>query len=353
MAEICYEAKKFNADHERIITNANAICGEYFSQGLVLTLRQLYYQFVARGLMANRQQNYDKLGRVVADARMAGRIDWSYLIDRTRNEISRSRWDNPGTLLEQAAAGYHIDLWKGQGVRPIVFVEKDAAIGVIESVCHDNDVSYLSCRGYMSASELWNAAQRIRYHIENGERVVILHIGDHDPSGLDMTRDIRERLNRFIYKDWSLLQGAELPFPRTYGDLKMHMLDYMNTVREREGVKLLAPCEPFVVRRIALNWNQIQEYDPPPNPAKATDVRFEKYVADTGSYESWELDALEPNVLIALIQDELDGMRDDDMWGERVLRMEMERQTLQNISNHYTPVVKFVGDLMQQRGGRA
>jgi DNA repair exonuclease SbcCD nuclease subunit len=50
------------------------------------------------------------------------------------------------------------------------------------------------------------------------------------------------------------------------------------------------------VERIALNWDQVEQYSPPPNPAKLTDSRGAGYVACTAT-SSWELDALEPTVL--------------------------------------------------------
>lgn len=345
MAEICYVSKKFNTDHEAIIVHANNICVEYANQNLVLTLRQLYYQFVARGLLPNTQANYNKLGSVLTDARLAGRLDWDFLIDRTRNEVKRTRWKNVGELLTGATEGYHTDLWKGQGVRPIVLVEKDAAIGVVESVCHDNDIPYLSCRGYMSWSELWSMAQRIRYDIENGDNVVILHVGDHDPSGLDMTRDITDRLWTVIWKDWSLTQGDELGYPRTVGALRNHMLSYMQDVRNKAGVDARLDSRPWRVKRIALNYDQVQRYDPPPNFAKTTDARFNKYFEETGLDESWELDALEPNVLINLISYEIDALRDDDKWAESLEKQERDRIALSGISKHYTPVLKFVSDI--------
>jgi hypothetical protein len=327
-----------------VIDKANAICEEYVSQGLVLTLRQLYYQFVARGLLPNKQTEYDRLGEILSAARLAGEMDWDYMIDRTRSRVERSHWDNPGTLLEAVTKQYHTDLWANQTVRPIVFVEKDAAIGVVEGVCRDNDVPYFSCRGYTSTSALWEVAQKIRWDIETGSRVLILHVGDHDPSGLDMTRDITERIQKFLWKDWSLTQGAHLPRPLTIADIKQHMREYMHAVKPRAH----GPAEirqPFVVKRIALNLDQVEEYDPPPNPAKQSDARYRRYVEETGLDESWELDALDPNVLIGLIQHEIDLVRDDEKWGEAHEAMERERITLSKITKHFTPVVDFVNGL--------
>jgi hypothetical protein len=349
MPAVCYIPKKFNAEHAQIIANANEICAFYIANyGMTLTLRELYYQFVSKNLIANKQSEYDRLQSILDDARKAGAMDWEYMIDRTRNRIERSHWDNPGTLLEAVTKQYHVDLWKGQQVRPILFVEKDAALGSIEGICHENDVPYFSCRGYTSSSELWSAAQRIRWDIENGDRVVILHMGDHDPSGLDMTRDIEERISRFLWKDWLLTWGRNgLTGKVTVGDIKAHMQDHMVNIRHKLYGNDAEPVvgSPFVVKRIALNLNQIEQYDPPPNPAKKTDARYQRYVEETGLDDSWELDSLAPDVRANLVLREIELLRDEEKWAKSYEVMERERITLRKITDHYTPVVNFVNGL--------
>ncbi len=84
------------------------------------------------------------------------------------------------------------------------------------------------------------------------------------------------------------------------------------------------------VRRLALNMPQIEEYGPPPNPAKVTDSRFQRY-SETYGDESWELDALEPAVLVQLVRDEVDTLRDDDAWNERVAQLHADEARLDAI----------------------
>lgn len=264
------------------IAQANDIIDEYQADGLKLTLRQLYYQFVSRGLIPNNQKAYDSLGRTVSNGRLAGLIDWDAIEDRTRFLRGVQSWSSPAALIRYNSRAYSIDMWQGQDVRLEVWIEKDALVGVIERVCRDNDVDYFACRGYVSQSELYEAGKRLRTYMEAGQSVVVIHLGDHDPSGLDMTRDNEERLRMF--------SGAD----DDYG------------------------CEgqTLEVKRIALNIDQVRAYDPPPNPAKLTDSRAQDYIAEHGAY-SWELDALEPRVLRDLIQDEIDLVRDPDVWAER------------------------------------
>lgn len=299
MPRIAYVEHAFKSDALAIIAQANAICAEYAAQGFDLTLRQIYYQFVARGLIPNRQTEYKRLGNIINDARLAGRLDWDYIVDRTRNVRALAHWDDPEDILDAISRQFRHERWADQPYRLEIWIEKDALVGVIAGAGDRNDVPYFSCRGYTSQSELWGAAQRLIGYEQAGQKTVIVHLGDHDPSGMDMTRDIRDRLALF---------GSEAE-----------------------------------VVRIALNMDQVEQYSPPPNPAKWTDSRAEGYVAEFGE-QSWELDALDPATLDALIQAEIERWRDDDIWEESTGRQEHERQLLVAVRERWDDVVEFVED---------
>lgn len=345
MAFTKYENRNFKPARLAMIEQANAICEEYAAEGLVLTLRQLFYQFVARDLIPNKQTEYDRLGELCRDARMAGLMDWDHLIDRTRNLQSFKTYDSPEAAMKEAADRYHRDLWAPQKQRLEVWIEKDAAIGVVEGVCRANSVPFFSCRGYTSMSEMHDAAQRLRWHMEQGNKVTVLHIGDHDPSGLDMSRDIEDRLRSFIHVDWKGINADTMPLvpsnPRGYtrGDF----YDAMRTKMVEQGSTIGAPTKPWEVKRIALNVDQIERYSPPPNPAKQSDARFRSYMEATGLDQSWELDALEPRVMQDLIQHEIDRARDDAVWANEEMRMDNERAVITGISQRWDEVVNLIG----------
>ena len=82
---ITYTPKRFSAGSLAMIEKANEIIADYAAQGFTLTLRQLYYQFVSKDLLPNKQAEYKRLGSVINDARMAGMLDWEAIEDRTRN----------------------------------------------------------------------------------------------------------------------------------------------------------------------------------------------------------------------------------------------------------------------------
>jgi hypothetical protein len=301
IVRIKYKDFNFRHDTKLVIAKANQILEEYAKRGIIVTLRQLYYQFVSRDLIPNKASEYNKLGNIINDARLAGLIDWKYLQDRTRNLQKLGSWENPAGVIASAANGYHKNLWKGQPNYVEVWIEKDALLGVIEVICERLDVPYFSCRGYTSQSEMWAASQRLLYYEkELGQSTYIIHLGDHDPSGKDMSRDIQDRLALF----WSRVE----------------------------------------VDRIALNMDQVQQYNPPPNPAKITDTRAGAYIQEVGD-ESWELDALNPDVLTQLIGDAIESKLDQDMFDSRVEEQEEERRLLTKTSNKWNQVSEYVEGL--------
>ena len=331
---IAYEAWKPGAEARDVLRQANAICADYAGQGYDLTLRQLYYQFVARGLIPNTQQSYKRLGDIVNRGRLAGLVDWNYIVDRTRNLASLSHWSEPGDIIDSAAASFRLDKWSTQTVRIEVWVEKEALAGVVGQAGRRHDCAYFSCRGYVSQSELWGAAQRLGRYVEGGQRVIVLHLGDHDPSGIDMTRDIEDRLEKFTVRDYLRRHPGEFDTDTTT------VLSVLRAMAERAGGHYPGR-RAIEVRRIALNMDQVEQYQPPPNPAKLTDSRVAGYLDRFGD-ESWELDALDPATLDALITAEIEAVRDDDAW-EAVEDAEDEhRRLLRDAARRWPEVVSHL-----------
>lgn len=299
MPRICYEPANpilKNPARLGVVHKANQVVREYQAQGFDLTLRQLYYQFVSRGWLANKDVEYKRLGDIITDARLAGLIDWLAIVDRTRNLKGITHWESPQALVATAAEGFAYDKWALQPVRVEVWIEKDALAGVFSGVCRSLDVPYFSCRGYTSASEMWVAGRRLRSYAKHAQQIpVILHFGDHDPSGMDMTRDITERLQLFA-------------------------------------------ARPVKVIRMALNMSQVERYSPPPNPAKVTDGRAAKYIAEYGT-SSWELDALEPAVLARLVTRQVKALRDETLWKEALAREAEAQQQLKMVARGWDGIV--------------
>jgi len=311
MPRECYQAKRFSKETRAVIDQANSILATYAQQGHDVTLRQLYYQFVTRELIPNNLKQYKRLGAIINDARMAGEIDWNAIVDRTRNLRSPAFWSSPRDILEACAQQFRLDMWFGQPHRPEVWVEKDALIGVVEKACGPLRVPFFSCRGYTSQSEMWGAAQRLLRYLDDDQRPYIIHLGDHDPSGVDMTRDIEARLRVFMGE-----LGGEL-----------------------------------TVERVALNMPQIEKLDLPPNPAKVADSRAEGYIARYGA-DSWELDALSPPVLTTIIKRSVLAIRDEELWASVTEDEEEQRGILQTIADRWDRVRAMCKEELCEQGSR-
>lgn len=290
---ICYQDKRFSNGSAEIIDKANDILAEYERQGYELTLRGLYYKFVGRNLIANKLSEYKRFGSIINDARLAGLIDWLHIDDTIRSVKGLFHWENGRHILDSCAPSYKSNRWETQDTHVEVWVEKDAVVGVISPICRELDVPYFACRGYASQSSLWRAGQRLECKADEGKDVLIVHLGDHDPSGIDMTRDNQDRLDIF------------------------------------------AGLENVTVKRIALNMDQIEEYDPPPNPAKLTDSRAGDYILRFG-HESWELDALDPNIISDLIRAEVEQHIDWDLWNETIERDDVLKEKLREFVAGWT-----------------
>ncbi len=298
MPLICYESKQFKAASLLKIKQANEIIKDYRAQGFILTLRQLYYQFVRRNWLVNTEKSYDNLGALMTDARIAGLVDWDAIEDRTRSLKSNNHWDSPNQIVSACANQFMVDRWAGQDYRVEVWIEKEALAGVFARVCERLDVPYFSCRGYGSASEMWRAGCRLKNYMEDGKRPVILHFGDHDPSGMDMTRDITDRLAMFAEDDIEVI-------------------------------------------RVALNMDQVEEHSPPPNPAKVTDSRAAGYIELYGNF-SWELDALEPSMLMELVEENVLKYRDEDEWARTGQVQDDGRENLLKIASNFDLAIEAI-----------
>lgn len=334
MPKICYKDYNPKGPTLTVIQQADEILREYAQQGYQLSVRQLYYVFISRDLFPetwidevynarqgldsqtkNTMKNYNRLKDICTKARDGGFLDWDHLTDRGRELESLPHWRNPEAFLDSVCPQFKIDLWLNQPKRVEVWVEKDALSQVIERACVPFDVPFFACKGYASASSVWEAARKrflLKYH-RAGQSTTILQLSDHDPSGVDMTRDLRDRL--YLYG-----------FPTEN--------DGFNT-RPRIRVK-----------RLALTMEQIEQYEPPPNPAKETDPRSVGYKAEYGD-RSWELDALMsagPNVLVDLIQNAIrEETPDLDLFAERQQLQRSARSQLERISEEYEDVMAHLG----------
>lgn len=268
------------------------------------TLRTLFYQLVSDDKVENTFRAYKNLGNTLTKARDAGMFPWDALVDNNREY--HAGWRTNDTL-ESVLSDLTIwlNLWEGQGNYVEIWVEKDAQAGTVEVAANKYRCHWMACKGYLSATMAFNAGKRFAYHHRQGKTCHLIHLGDHDPSGIDMTRDNGARIEKYA--------GG-------FGvDLNVH--------------------------RIALNYDQVEQYNPPPNAAKLTDPRAADYIAEHGEV-SWELDALKPKILVPIITSKLESLIDLDMMNERREEEEDSGQELDWITENTGEVLDFVREKM-------
>ena len=247
-----------------------------------LTLRELYYLLVGQALIPNTVKEYHNLGGLLVKARMAGLMDWDAIEDRLRVVTKPYGSKSASSLLRNIARGFTLERQKGQLYHIEVWSEKDALSRQLYSVTAPYHVSLLINRGYGSCTAFYEAARRFAEAETAGKLCAILYVGDHDPSGLNMLQDLKQRLTEFGIADIEIVH-------------------------------------------VALTAEQIEKYNLPPNPAKITDPRAKEYIRIHGK-NSWEVDALKalaPGVLQKLVHTQLVARLDLDKY-EAILTQETE-----------------------------
>lgn len=289
----CYTEQRFSPATAQLLYQVNDIIDDYQEQGFRLTVRQLYYQLVAAAIVPNTLQSYKRVASIINDGKHAGVVDWDAIEDRTREFARQQRWNGGAQILQAAIDSYHQDMWVHQDHRVFVIVEKEALVGVLEPTCRKFDVPLLAARGYPSGTVLREFVESdILPCFEEEKTPIILHLGDHDPSGIDMSRDLTDRITLFA-------------------------------------------GQPVELKRIALNMQQVRAIRPPENPAKVTDSRFDGYLKQFGT-KSWELDALSPTYLAKLLTTEIEEYIHGESWDEIAFQVEHVRGRLGEVAQEFS-----------------
>ena len=244
-----------------------------------MTVRQVYYQLVSR--QENTRSAYNCVCNALAAARREGIIPWEWIEDRLRRPRHVSMWTDLKSFGETVQRSYRRDIWPTQSGYLEVWLEKDALSGIFEDVLDPYGVTLNVGRGYDGWSSIYNAAERY-----DGEDVTVLYFGDFDPSGEDMVRSLRDRLDEL---------GST----------------------------------PDIVK-VALTCDDIEQYHLPPDFTKKTDTRSKKFIAKYGDV-SVELDALPVAVLRQRLIDEVEAEMDMDALAAVKLEEEADLRRLDKL----------------------
>ncbi|MDG7016542.1 MAG: hypothetical protein JRM82_04110, partial [Nitrososphaerota archaeon] len=259
---------------------------EYMDQHLemLFTIRQLFYQMVAKKGYPNSRSSYGHFSKALVEGRLEGEIDYERIIDMSRPEyFNDPEEDDPMKELrrqiEDLITGFNVNAWHEQPIYPEVWIEKEALSRVIFPICQKYNVNLIVGRGYSSYTQVAKALDRF----PEGKKVRILYLGDHDPSGMHIQEKLTSRLDEYAHA-----RGKDL-------DIE--------------------------VQRIALTFEQTQQLHLPPSKMKKLGQKSQVYRKLYGE-EVWELDALEPALLLELVEKAVLGMMDKGKWEANRERLE-------------------------------
>lgn len=256
--------KKWHPRNERIL-KILSLAKEFARSEKPVTVRQTFYHLVSLRIIPNTERYYRKTGVVLTKARKAGIIPFEWFVDRSRRSIKVSTYPNIQAFLQQMVKYYYRDTWLNQKAFVIVWVEKEALVGVISPITTYYNVPLFVGKGYSSWSTFFEAFKIVEEYAKRGKNVVILYLGDFDPSGVDICRDLQSRFE-------------------TLG-----IIPYFE--------------------RLALTKEQIIQFNLPHMPLKENDPRSKKFQQKHGNF-AVELDALPPNLLRQILREGIEKYLD-------------------------------------------
>lgn len=307
-------SKRFNIKSQKLLSKIVFIVEQYAADGYDLSLRQLFYLLAGTGAIEKTQKNYKNLGNLVSDARLAGLIDWDMIRDRGRIPSIPGHSEDIPRIIRSIKNQFKVDMWARQNAYVEVFVEKQSLENVLEPLCWELDIAFSSNKGYSSSSAYYDASKRYVAAADAGKCLHVVYLGDHDPSGVDMSRDVDDRLTLFVE---STITGW------IFNDAKLG-----------EELSMIDP-RPHEIHRVALNMDQVRSMHLQSSPAKVDDTRIGDYFRRFGTYDTWELAAVEPRSMVAIVREAVEALIDPEIWDEDKAREEKGRAELERFASTY------------------
>lgn len=252
------------------------------------SVRAVCYRLFIEKLIPDMSKNSTgAVGKQLVYAREKGLISWDWIVDETREAETISSWSNPESIIDAAVRGYRKDYWAMQPRRVEVWSEKGTVRGTVAPILKKYGVTFRVMHGYGSATSIYGIAQET---LDSTKPMTVLYIGDHDPSGLQMSEiDLPARLIR-------------------YGG--------------RAEIVRIALDASDVTADTKLPWF--------PADDKAKDSRYSWFKSLYGN-RCWEVDALSPVVLRERLDDAIEALLDVDAWNHAVNIEAAEIESMQNI----------------------
>jgi len=242
-----------------------------------------YKLFVASLIASMARSEMAKVYRLLLVAREQGMIPWEWIVDEGRQLERSSSWDDPAAFVRTVSRAYRRDFWKYQPRRVEVWSEKGTVRGVLASVLDQYGVGFRPVHGFSGATPVHEVADDF-----DGRPLVILYVGDFDPSGLCMSeRDLPDRFAKY------------------------------------DGGHIL-------LKRVALQPNQLTGLPWFPAADKQRDTRYPWFVRNYGD-RCWELDALDPNELRTLVEQAIRAEIEPVAWDRCAVVEKAEQASLRTI----------------------
>ena len=251
-----------------------------------VTVRQIFYRLSTLDVVPKSEQGYQAVSRLCTLMRRNGEIPYSYFSDHTRWVRRPTTHNTIQDALQETAHIYRKALWQDQAVVCEIWIEKEALTGVVYEVTSEFDVPLVPVRGYPSVTLLQAAAEQINTASRFGKKYHIFYFGDYDPSGVDIFRNISERLHEF------------------------------------------SPQADLFISRPAVTEKQIREMQLPSRPTKKSDTRSKGF-----GDESVELDAINPDKLREIVRDCIFSVLDQSALEHTLLIEKLEQESINQFVN--------------------
>jgi hypothetical protein len=253
-----------------------------------ITGRGVGYKLFAAGLIPSMAKSeMQRVYRLLREAREDGTIPWEWIVDETRELERVSTWNDPAQYARAVARSYRRDFWNQQPARVEVWSEKGTVRGVLAPVLDEYAVGFRVMHGFGSATEVHGVAED-----DDGRPLIVLYVGDYDPSGMNMSEhDLPNRLKKY----------------------------------DGHHVEL---------RRIALTPSQTRGLPFFLASDKEKDTRYAWFVRNFGA-RCWELDALDPNALREIVEEEIRAEIEPVAWERCEVINGAEQESLRHVLDQW------------------
>jgi hypothetical protein len=256
-----------------------------------MTVRQCFYRLVSAGLIDNCIRDYRRISVILTKARNDGRINFDWIVDRSRQNYAPATWSNLREFGDAVLASYRRDNWQDQANYLEVWTEKDAIIGSIQSITDQWAVTIRALRGFNSTTGANSTAEHFWAKNEEGKAIEVFYLGDFDPSGTAIEGDVARRVRAY-----------------------------------NSGL--------FKMKRLAIHKADITEFRLPPLRVKAADPRASEFIRRHGT-QAVELDALPPTELRTRLQKAIISKVDLRQWRRALAVEQAHVETTERIARAF------------------